>query len=159
VSAKLSYRIAAALFVLFAVGHTFGFLSFKPPTAEAAAVRESMDRVQFMGGHSYGGFYVGFGLYIGAYLLFSAFLAWGLGNLAGKAPQAVGPVAWSFFGLQLAGAALSANYIGAPPGVFSGLTAICLGWGAWRTGMESTGERVASRVRINGEPSPHTTAR
>ena len=58
-SARLTYRIAAAVFVLFAVGHTLGFLTFKPPTAEAAAVREAMDRAQFLGAHSFGRFYVG----------------------------------------------------------------------------------------------------
>lgn len=158
-SAKLTYRIAAAVFVLFAVGHTFGFLSFKPPTAEAAAVRLAMDRAQFLGAHSYGSFYVGFGLYISAYMLFSAVLAWGLGNLAGKAPQAVGLVAWSFFGLQLIGVALAATYIGAPPTVFSVLTAICLAWGAWRSGAESLGEPEAGRARVTGAPFRHTTAR
>jgi hypothetical protein len=33
------------------------------------------------GTFSYGGFYVGFGLFVTAYLLFSALLAWQLGGL------------------------------------------------------------------------------
>jgi len=35
-SATLLYRMAAVLFVLFAVGHTYGFLTLRPPSAEAA---------------------------------------------------------------------------------------------------------------------------
>jgi hypothetical protein len=34
------YRTASVVFLLFAAGHTFGFLSFTPPTAEGIAVRD-----------------------------------------------------------------------------------------------------------------------
>jgi len=74
---RLLYRIAAVVFVLFAAGHTLGFLGFKPPTAEA--------------------------LYVTAYLLFSAFLAWHLGYLAGSSPQAVAALGWIFSGVQTSG--------------------------------------------------------
>jgi len=88
--ATLLYRIASVLFVLFAAGHTFGFLSFKPPTAEGLAVRDAMNNVHFGANLSYGGFFVGFGLYVSLYLLFSACVAWHLGGLAGRLPQAIG---------------------------------------------------------------------
>ena len=81
-NATLFYRIAAALLVSFAAGHTFGFLRFKPPTSDALAVRDAMNNVHFQvrgSDFSYGGFYRGFGLTITVYLLFSAFLAWHLG--------------------------------------------------------------------------------
>jgi hypothetical protein len=77
-NATLLYRIASALLVLFAVGHTIGFLRLKPPTPEAAAVYDAMHKVHFQVGgssFSYGGFYIGFGLFVTAYLLFSAYLA------------------------------------------------------------------------------------
>jgi hypothetical protein len=68
--------------------HTFGFLAFKPPTAEGTAVLDAMNSVHFsVGGQrisSYGGFYRGFGLSLSAAQLFSAFLAWQLGSLAKK---------------------------------------------------------------------------
>ena len=86
-NARVLYRIAAVMFVLFAAGHTFGFLSFQPPTAEALAVRDAMTNVHFQVGHasfSYGGFYTGFGLYVTAYMLFSAYVAWHLSGLAGS---------------------------------------------------------------------------
>ncbi len=38
-SPTLLYRIAAALLLLFAAGHTLGFLAFKPPSPEGLAVR------------------------------------------------------------------------------------------------------------------------
>ncbi len=59
-SATLLYRIAAFLFILFALGHTYGFLSLRAPSIEARAVFDAMNTVHFeVGGRSfsYGGFY------------------------------------------------------------------------------------------------------
>ncbi len=125
------YRIAAAFFVLFAAGHTFGFLSFKPSTAEGVAVLEAMNRVHFQAGgtsFSYGGFYRGFGLDITLYLVFSAFLAWHLAGLVKTAPAAIGALGWAFFGLQLAGLILTFKYFSTGPAVLGGVVAVCLGW-------------------------------
>lgn len=133
-NATLLYRIAAGLLVLFALGHTVGFLKFKPPTPEGLAVRNAMNNVQFQLGHAkftYGGFYTGFGLFATAYLVFAAFLAWHLGGLASTIPQAIGAMAWEFFILQLVSLALSWIYFLPPPVVLSGLIAICTGWAAW----------------------------
>src|SRR5260370_1038563 len=47
--ATLLYRIASVLFILFAAGHTFGFLSFKPASPEGLAVRDAMNNVHFQG--------------------------------------------------------------------------------------------------------------
>jgi hypothetical protein len=129
----LLYRIAAVLFLVVAAGHTFGFLKFEPPTAEGAAVRDAMNNVHFQIGKasfSYGGFYVGFGLYVTVYLLFSVYLAWHLGGLARSHPEAIGALGWVFFAVQLAGLALSWIYFALPPTVLSALVAICLGWAA-----------------------------
>jgi len=93
VNATLLYRIASVLLVLFAAGHTFGFMRFKPSTPDALAVRDAMNNVHFQvrgANFSYGGFYTGFGLTITVYLLFSAFLAWHLGGLARAHPDVVG---------------------------------------------------------------------
>jgi hypothetical protein len=121
------YRIAAVLLVLFAAGHTVGFLGFKPPTAEAMAVRDAMRTVHFQvksADLSYGGFYNGFGLFVTVYLLFAAFLAWYLSNY----PMRV--LGWALCGVQVAGVALSWIYFSAAPVVFSALVAGCCGWGA-----------------------------
>jgi hypothetical protein len=127
------YRIAAVLFILFAAGHTFGFLHFKPPTPEASAVFAAMNSVAFPVGSSsfsYGAFYRGFGLYVSAYLLFSAFLSWHLGGLAHNVPQAIGYLGWIFFALQLASLILSWVYFSAIPTIFSAVLAFCLAWAA-----------------------------
>ncbi len=132
-SATLLYRIAAVLMVLFAVGHTFGFLLFTPSTPEGLAVRDAMNNVHFsVGGttFSYGGFYRGFGLSITVNMLFMALLAWHLGTLARTAPQTIGMVGWGFLVVQLAGLALSFRYFAAAPAAFSSVVAICVGWAA-----------------------------
>jgi hypothetical protein len=134
-SPRLLYRIAAIALIFFAIGHTAGFLGFRPPTAEAAAVRASMDQVRFTvrGTElSYGGFYVGFGLFVTLYLLFAAFLAWRLGTLATHAPAAIGALGWSLFAVQLGSFALSWIYFSAAPAVLSALVAACLGCAAWQ---------------------------
>ena len=133
-NATLLYRIASVLLILFAAGHTVGFLNFKPPTAEGVAVRDSMQNVQFKignGTYSYEGFYKGFGLFCTAYLLFAAFLAWRLGAMARSNPQAIVSLAWVFFALQVAGIILSKMYFIPPPVIFSTLISICTGWAAW----------------------------
>lgn len=133
-TATLLYRIAAVVLVLFAAGHTFGFLKFTPPTPEGVAVREAMDNVRFTLGsksYTYGDFYRGFGLFCTAYLLFAAFLAWHLGSLARSNPQAIGTLGWVFFGLQLASIVLSWKYFVPPPAIFSAVLAVLTGWAAW----------------------------
>jgi hypothetical protein len=132
-SAKLLYRIASVLLVLFAAGHTVGFLKFKAPTADAAAVRASMDNVTFQvrgTSFSYGGFYVGFGLFVTLYLFFAAFLAWCLGTMSVAIPRAIVAISWVFFAVQLGSLALSWIYFSAAPAAFSALIAVCVGWAA-----------------------------
>ena len=133
-TATLLYRISAFVLVLFAAGHTLGFMTFKAPTPEGVAVQQSMDNVRFsMGGKSltYGDFYRGFGLFCTAYLLFNAFLAWHLGTMARSTPQAIGALGWVFFALQVVGIVLSWKYFVLPPTIFSAVLAIMTGWAAW----------------------------
>lgn len=136
-SATLLYRIAALVFVLFAVGHTYGFLSLRVPSAEGRAVYDAMNSVHF-GLHgrtyTYGGFYRGFGLSATVSMLFWAFLAWHLGELARSAPTTIGLLAWAFFAVQLAGVVLSLLYFGPPAMVFSALVAAMVGAAAWLVG-------------------------
>jgi len=133
-SPTLLYRIAAVLLIVFAAGHTLGFLKFKPPSAEGVAVRDAMDHVRFQVGKSavtYGGFYRGFGLFCTLYLLFAAYLAWYLGDLARTNPHVVGALGWVFCGLHVVSLVLSWMYFLPPPVVLSGLIAISTGWAAW----------------------------
>src|ERR1700676_2660479 len=111
------FRIAAILFVLFAAGHTIGFLKFVPPTPEGQAVMAAMNNVRLQPGtvYTYGDFYRGFGLFATVYFLFAAFLAWHLGELARKLPAAAGSLPWIFFCVQLASLAITWRYFPAPP--------------------------------------------
>jgi hypothetical protein len=132
--ATLLYRIASVLLLVFAAGHTFGFLHFKPSTSAGRVVLDAMNDVHFQigsGSFSYGGFYTGFGLLVTVYLLFSAFLAWHLGGLAGHEPRAIGALGWVFFLVQAATLVLSWIYFSVPPVVLSALVAVCVGWAAW----------------------------
>jgi len=133
-TATLLYRIAAFVLVLFAAGHTLGFMTFKAPTPEGVAVQQTMDNVRFsLGGKSftYGDFYRGFGLFCTAYLLFAAFMAWHMGDIARNTPQAIGALGWVFCGLQVVGIVLSWKYFVLPPTIFSAVLAILTGWAAW----------------------------
>lgn len=133
-SVTLLYRIASVLLILFAAGHTIGFLKFKPPTAEGLAVHDAMNNVHFQvrgKGYSYGGFYVGFGLFNSVYLLFSALLAWHLGSLAARNPQAIGVMGWGLCLVMVASLVLCWAYFNAVAVAFSAALAACLGWAAW----------------------------
>jgi hypothetical protein len=135
-NATLFYRIAAVLFLLFTFGHTFGFLSFRPSSAEGQAVLESMYRVHFEAGGrtgSYGEWYRGFGLSITVSMLFWAFLSWHLGELARTAPHAIGVLGWAFFMVQTAGVVMAFLYFGPPAMVLSALVTALVGVGAWLT--------------------------
>jgi hypothetical protein len=127
------YRIAAILLLLFAAAHTIGFLKFVPPTSEGKAAMDAMNTVSLQPGtvYTYGDFYRGFGLFVTVYLLFAAFLAWHLGELARKLPAAAGSLPWIFFCVQLASLAITWRYFPAPPIVSSALVALCVGLAAF----------------------------
>jgi hypothetical protein len=134
--AKWLYRTAAVLFLLFAAGHTAGFLTFRPAEQDAAAVLESMNRVHFdMGGTSatWTGFYRGFGLFVSAYLLFSAFLAWCLGNASPEEAGMARTVAGGLFAVQLGNIALCLYYFGPVQAIFAVACAAAVGGAALQT--------------------------
>jgi hypothetical protein len=127
------YRFVAIVFLLFAVGHTFGFLNFRAPTPEGRAVFDSMNAVQIpVRGdvYTYGNFYRGFGLIISAYMVFSAILAWWLGQVARTQAKALFPIAWAFAATQAVGAVLSALYFSLLPALFYVTAGAGLVWAA-----------------------------
>jgi hypothetical protein len=127
------------------LGHTYGFLSLRAPSAEGRTVFDSMNKVHFVVGgrsYSYGEFYRGFGLSCTVSMILSAFLSWHLGELARSVPYAIGALGWVFFGVQLAGVALSFVYFGLPPMVLSTLVAIIVGLAAWMAGGQVGAKKV-----------------
>jgi hypothetical protein len=127
------FRAAAIVLIAFAALHTVGFLGFRPPTPEGEAVWDSMQRVHFAvkgSSFSYGDFYVGFGLFATVFLLLSAYLAWTIGGISTRTPEVAAHLGWALFAAQIAGLALSWMYFSAGPAIFSGIVAVCFGWGA-----------------------------
>lgn len=121
-----------AILLLFAIGHTIGFLTFKPPTAEGLAVRSAMSQVSFHFGRavrSYADFYRGFGLSVTAYLLFGALLTWELPKLLVASPELFRTITIGFMAVQIAGVALCLVYFAAPQAVCSLAVVVCLVWG------------------------------
>jgi len=137
VKAATWFRIAFVLMLLFATGHTIGFLSFRAPTTEGQAVWAAMQSVHFTVAHqtfSYGGFYVGFGLCLTAAMLFQAWLTWLLGQMAERGVDEARSIAWAMCVLQIVSIGLSLRYFSAPPAVLSVLEACCYGFGAAKMG-------------------------
>lgn len=143
--ARLWFRVSAVLFLLFAMGHTFGFLTFRPPTAAGQAVWSAMNNVRFSDGgstFSYGEFYRGFGLSISASQVFFAWLAWLLASMAYRDPVSARLIAWAMVGLQLVGFGLSLKYVSVVPALFSVVSALCLTMGALSIGRAAAGATV-----------------
>ena len=123
------FRAAGILLLLFAALHTFGFLSFRPASAEGLAVWQAMDQVHFRQGSatfSYGQFYRGFGLFITAFYLFTSWLAWSLGAMARRSAGEAARLAWGLIVLQCVGVGLSVALISAKPATLSGVVVVCL---------------------------------
>ena len=134
-SAILLYRISSIVFLVFAVGHTAGFLTFRPAVPEGMAVYEAMRSVHFdLSGslRSYDDICTGFGLTVSVYMLFCAYLSWHLGWLAHTQPRAIGTLAWVFAAVQLICMALSVRFFFLVPMVFSGAIVVCLLGAAWK---------------------------
>jgi hypothetical protein len=133
VRAVMWFRVAAVLMLLFAVGHTYGFWTFRPHAAEGRAVWEAMNGVHFSEAgstFSYGGFYKGFGLSVSAFDVFSAWLAWTLGSMARAGEVRARSIGWAMFVVQCLGFVLSLLYFSVVPVVLSAVAALFFLMGA-----------------------------
>jgi hypothetical protein len=140
----LLFRIAAVLFLFFAAGHTFGFLSFKPDSPEGLAVMKAMDNVHFEAQgkiFSYGGWYRGFGLTATVSMIFEAFLAWHLGTMARRGSRDVVILGWAFFAWQIPSLVLCFIYFGVAPMVLSLAVALLIAVSTWLAGRAAQPER------------------
>jgi hypothetical protein len=86
---SLLFRIAAVVNLLFAAGHTIGFLSFAPKSAEGQAAIRAMSVWFTEDGarYSYEAFYRGFGISCTLAMLLIALWCWWLSGLARTAPR------------------------------------------------------------------------
>ena len=139
----LLLRIATFVNLLFAAGHTIGFLTFRPVSAEGQAARRALAAVFAENGSqfSYMGFYKGFGLVCTLAMLLIAGWSWWLGDLAKSAPRTTLPPLVMLVLYQLGGLVLAALYFPLPAIVFSALLPILYGlamMGAMRAGRSSS---------------------
>jgi len=137
VKPSLLYRIASALLLLFAIGHTIGFRQTDPQWGVDSLVG-SMRTIHFdiQGfNRSYWDFFVGAGLQVGAFLLFAAILAWQLGSLGQPALKLLSMLTWSFATLFVGVTLLSWMYLFLIPLIFSALISLCLISAAWLSGQ------------------------
>ena len=129
----LWFRIGSILMLLFAAGHTYGFLSFRPHAPEGLAVWSAMNSVQFTESgdtFTYANFYTGFGLFVSASFCFIAALSWLLGSMAKRAPADARPIAFFLTALQLVNIVLAIKFFAIPQASFSAMTALCFLIGA-----------------------------
>ncbi len=122
------FRITSILLMLFAILHTIGFLTFIPPTSDGQAALAAMNSAHLEKAgttYTYGMFYRGFGLFLTVYLLFSAYVAWYLGNVARSDPSVAGSLAAALAALQLANLVIAVVYFSPPPITFSAIAFFC----------------------------------
>jgi hypothetical protein len=131
--ARILYRIASVLLLLYAAGHTFGFRQNNPDWG-ADAVLALMRSVHFDAQgftRTYWDFFSAFGFFVSVFLLFSAVLAWLLGGLPAETLARVRGIAWALAICFVALTALTWRYAFTTPLVFSTLITIFLTAAAW----------------------------
>jgi hypothetical protein len=119
--------------VLFALGHTLGFTKVQPKWGVDSLV-SAMKSIHFDAqgfSRSYWDFYVGFGLFVSAFILFSAVLAWQLGGLSKETLTVLGGPKWAFAICFVVVTYLSWRYFFIVPIIFSLIITICLCAAAW----------------------------
>lgn len=137
--ASVLYRIASILLLLFAAGHTWGFRQVDPKWGVDSLI-SSMRSIHFdMNGfdRTYWGFFVGFGLFVTALMVFAAIVAWQLGGLAPDALASMRLTAWGFAVCFAAVTYLSWRYFFTIPLVLSIAILLCLAAAAWISGKLS----------------------
>lgn len=132
-STRTLYRLAAILIVLFDLGHTAGYPWSDPAWGVDLRSIQATHFDVFGFSRTYWHFYIGFGLFVSAFLLLAAVVAWELGNVRSEAARLLRGTAWAlalcFVGVSI----LSWMYFFTIPLVFSILIAICLTLAAWRS--------------------------
>src|SRR5258708_12635534 len=94
--ASVFYRIAAVLLLLFEAGHTYGFPWSDPKWGvDLGSMRST--HFYIMGfSRTYWDFYVGFGLFVSAFLLLAVVLAWQVAGLPPESFVRMRGAAWTF---------------------------------------------------------------
>jgi hypothetical protein len=136
--ASLLYRIAAVLLLLFEAGHTSGF-PWSDPQWRVDLGPMQLTHFHIMGfSRTYWDFYVGFGLFVSAFLLLAVVLAWQLGGLPPESLARMRGTAWTFALCFAAITVLAWKYFFIIPIVFSLVTTLCLTAAAWLSAKQGS---------------------
>jgi hypothetical protein len=141
VKASLLYRIAAALLLLFAVGHTLGFRQ-SDPTWGVDTLLGSMRSIHFdVQGfrRTYWDLFVAAGLSAGVFYLFAAVLAWQLARLPADALAGMRTTVWALALSFAAITVVSWAYLFVLPIVLSLAITLCLTAAAWLSARPKRG--------------------
>ncbi|MGI8770864.1 MAG: LIC_13387 family protein [Acidobacteriaceae bacterium] len=131
--ARVFYRIAAVLMLLFDLGHTLGFRQSDPKWG-VDTLLGSMQSIHFVVqgfSRTYWDLFVGAGLFVSVFLLFAAVLAWQLGGLSAETLALMRRTAWALALCFVALTILSWRYFFILPIVFLILITVCLVAAAW----------------------------
>lgn len=134
--ASVLYRIASILLLLFAAGHTWGFRQVDPKWGVDPLI-SSMKSIHFDANgfdRTYWDFFVAFGFFVSALLVFAAIVAWQLAGLAPDTLAAMRLSAWGFVVCFAAASYVCWRYVFTIPLVFSLATLLCLAAAAWVSG-------------------------
>jgi hypothetical protein len=127
------YRIASVLLLLFAALHGFGFQQVDPAWGVDSLIG-SMRSMHFdlMGSsRTYWDLFVGFGLFLSVFLVFTAVLTWQLGGLPHQTLALLRGTAWALVICFAAITIVCLKYAFIVPIVFSILILLCLTAAAW----------------------------
>src|SRR5712671_6171532 len=142
--ASVFYRIAAVLLALFEAGHTSGFPWSDPKWGvDLGSMRST--HFYIMGfSRTYWDFYIGFGLFVSAFLLLAVVLAWQLGGLPPESLARMRGTAWTFALCFAAITVLACKYFFIIPIVFSIATTLCLTAAAWLSAKQASMPKLQS---------------
>jgi hypothetical protein len=139
------YRTASVLLFLVAIGNTFGLLNFWHAAAPLPPVRFPIGHAPF----SYAQVVLGYQVFCSFCVLFAAYLAWHLGTLARRTPQAIGAMGWVLFAYLLVGVYISWIFFSGFVLLLTAAIAACIGWA---TGL------ITAHRRMEQEQSKHALA-
>ena len=131
--ARVLYRTAAVLMVLYAFGHSASYPWSDPGWGVDLRAMQST-RFDVLGlSRTYWDFYVGHGLFVSVLLFLAAAVAWQLGSLPAETLRLARGTAWALAICFAALAVLSWIYFFAIPIAFTSAITVCLVAAAWRS--------------------------
>ena len=138
--ASIFYRIAAAVLLLFALGHTIGFRQ-NVPEWNAGSVIAAMQATHFNAqgfDRTYWDFFSAFGFLFTVFLLFAAVVAWQLAGLPMEILIRMRRTAWALAIAFIAITLLSWRYVFTTPLIFSIVVTVCLIAAAFLSSKQTT---------------------